>query len=446
MRATTRKFTRLVATSVLALGCRPQPSVAPGVSPTANTERSSPLEAPDIEKARVLDRRALVCAVLERNRDLAAADEAIAAARAGAGRPTAAGGTRVSWSIAPGTIGSDDVPFGQVVEVEQSVRLAQRRLEREVAGRDADALALRRDAMRNELALAAASLYDEHYELARALETNAEHEALVAELVDAATRRYAVGLVPAQDPLQAELELQRIEEERLAIEARQRVAVARTNRLLHRRADAPLPPAPDRLAAVGTAGDPAQLREEALASRPEILAADVDADARTRGATLARRRFVPELSAMASYSTMWMNVEHRFMVGVGLMVPLQIGALRAGVAEARAEQRRAQRQQEAERDRVAAEVEEALARVEQAEATARLYESRLIPTARERVAAAQIGYETAGNDIDALIDAERELRSVELAYHRILAEVDRRRAELEWAIGRDPCDAQELRR
>jgi cobalt-zinc-cadmium efflux system outer membrane protein len=294
--------------------------------------------------------------------------------------------------------------------------------------------------------LAAASLYDEHYELARALETNAEHEALVAELVDAATRRYAVGLVPAQDPLQAELELQRIEEERLAIEARQRVAVARTNRLLHRRADAPLPPAPDRLGAVGTAGDPAQLREEALASRPEILAADVDADARTRGATLARRRFVPELSAMASYSTMWMNVEHRFMVGVGLMVPLQIGALRAGVAEARAEQRRAQRQQEAERDRVAAEVEEALARVEQAEATARLYESRLIPTARERVAAAQIGYETAGNDIDALIDAERELRSVELAYHRILAEVDRRRAELEWAIGRDPCDAQELRR
>jgi outer membrane protein TolC len=149
---------------------------------------------------------------------------------------------------------------------------------------------------------------------------------------------------------------------------------------------------------------------------------------------------------MASYNSMWADPRHQFMVGVGLVLPLQFGALRAGVSQARAEQRRAQRRQEAELDRVAAEVEEALARFEQAEATARLYEGRLLPTARERVAAAQIGYESDANDIDALIDAERELRSVELAYHSTLAEVDRRRAELEWAIGRDPCGAKEVRR
>jgi outer membrane protein TolC len=203
---------------------------------------------------------------------------------------------------------------------------------------------------------------------------------------------------------------------------------------------------PDRLGSVDTTDDPAELRAEALASRPEILAAEVDVDARERGASLARRRFAPDLSAMASYNSMWADPRHQFMVGVGLVLPLQFGALRAGVSQARAEQRRAQRRQEAELDRVAAEVEEALARFEQAEATARLYEGRLLPTARERVAAAQIGYESDANDIDALIDAERELRSVELAYHSTLAEVDRRRAELEWAIGRDPCGAKEVRR
>jgi outer membrane protein TolC len=142
---------------------------------------------------------------------------------------------------------------------------------------------------------------------------------------------------------------------------------------------------------------------------------------------------------------MWPNIEHRFMVGVGLQLPLQLGALRAGVAEARAEQRRAGRLAEAERDRVGAEVEEAIARLEQAEKTARIHEARLIPTARERVEAARIGYESNTNDIDALIDAERELRSVELAYQRTLAELDRRRAELEWAVGRAPCDAKGAR-
>jgi outer membrane protein TolC len=431
--------------TVLAAGCHPEVAARPpGGSSETESGGFGDIAASDLEHADVLERRALVCAVLERNQDLAAAEEALAAANARARTPITAGDTRLSWSMAPGSIGSD-VSFGQVVEVEQAVRLGQRRLEREVARRQADAIGHRRDAARNELAFAAASLYDEHFELARALETNAAHHALLTELVEAATRRYAAGLVSSQDPLQAELERARVEQERVEIESQRRVAVARTNRLLHRPADVPLPAVPDHLGRVDEAADPTQLRAEALVSRPEILAAAVETDARTRAVSLTRRRFAPELSAVASYNSMWPNIEHRFMVGVGLQLPLQLGALRAGVAEARAEQRRAGRLAEAERDRVGAEVEEAIARLEQAEKTARIHEARLIPTARERVEAARIGYESNTNDIDALIDAERELRSVELAYQRTLAELDRRRAELEWAVGRAPCDAKGAR-
>ncbi len=435
----------LVITSSLVSGCEPsaaQPRALVAPDLVASPERE---DAVALDRADALDRVVLVCAVLERNPDLAAAEEALAAARAASRRPVAAGATRVGFAIAPVSIGRD-VPFGFIVDVEQSVRLGQRRLEREVATTGAEAYSHRRDGVRNELALAATSLYDDHFEIARALETNAEHHALVTDLVETATRRFASGLVSAQDPLQAELELARIEQERVELEAERAITAARVNRLLHRAPETPLPPPPARLDPLEREPSAGDLRKEALAARPELRAAGVEADARTRSVQLARRRFAPELSAMASYNSMWADVEHRFMLGVGLMVPLQVGALRAGVGEARAEARRAQRVVDAERDRVAAEVEEARARVSAAERILKLQRERLIPTARDRVEAARIGYESNANDIDALIDAERELRSVELEAQRAFADLDRRRAELDWAVGRVPCAKAEVRR
>ena len=75
----------------------------------------------------------------------------------------------------------------------------------------------------------------------------------------------------------------------------------------------------------------------------------------------------------------------------------------------------------------------------------KLHRERLIPTARARVDAARSGYEANNNDIDTLIDAARELRSVELSSERAMAELDRRRAQLDWATGRPACAQQEAR-
>ena len=427
----------------LSLGCQPQPTTSPGETTQLASGPPGSIDTERLERADVLERHALVCAVLERNPDLAAAHEALASARARARQPVGLGNTRLAWSVAPISIGAD-VPFGHVLELEQSFRLGQRGIERRVAGTEADAVAHRRDAMRNELAYAAALSYDEHYELARALEINAEQHTLVEQLVESTTRRYAAGVGSAQDPLQAQLELARIEQERVELQASRRIAIAQTNRLLHRPPDAPLPPPPKRLDEPDELHDPARLHRDAIGARPELRAAASEAEAREQATTLARRRFAPELSAMASYNSMWSDAAHRFMVGVGVSLPLQIGGLKAGVAEARAEHRRADRLVQAERDRIATQVEEALVRVSAAAEIVELHRDKLVPTARARVEAARIGYETGANDLDTLIDAARELRDLELASERALAELDRRRAELDWAVGRAPCASAEV--
>ena len=56
----------------------------------------------------------------------------------------------------------------------------------------------------------------------------------------------------------------------------------------------------------------------------------------------------------------------------------------------------------------------------------------------DQVDAARSGFETGRNSFLTLIDAERNLRNVELGYEEALANLGRRRAELDRALGRIP--------
>lgn len=387
---------------------------------------------PDLSNDAVLDPRRLACAVLASNPELAAWHDSWRAASARVDQPTSLGDTSLSYSFAPGSIGSSAVDYGQVVQIEQSFRVGQTHLERRVAR--AEAQAARHDvaAKRQELTLVATTLFDEYYALTRALETNAEHRALVASLLDTATSRYGTGAASQQDPIQAELEIAQIERERIVLKAQRDVVRAQINGLLHRPPDTPLPPPPDRI----TVGPPDSVDPQWR--RPETEAAIVQEDAAEQATTLARRRFAPSVKAMGSYNSMWPMVEHRFMVGAGISIPIQLRSLRAGIAEAKAERSAARHRREAIEDAVAVEQAAAQHEIEEAHQVVELHRDRLLPTARARIEAAHAGYQTGANDFSTVIEAERELRSLELSYHRALADLNDQHAELDYALGRPP--------
>lgn len=413
--------------------------------PTTSTTRSpDAFDAPvggarggnDLSDEEALSQQKLVCAVLAANPDLAAWREQWRAASARTDQPTSLGDTSISYSFAPASIGSSAVRYGQVVQIEQSFRLGQTKLERRVARAQAEVAGHDYDAQRQHLALLSADLYHEYYALTRALETNAEHEALVNAIADVATVRYATGHAPQQDPIQADLELAHIEHEKVVLASQRDVVAAQINGLLHRPPDTPLPPPPDRLDTV-----PEREDDEGEWQRPEIGAAAAEEHAADETITLSRRRFTPSVRAMGSYNSMWPEIQHQFMVGVGVSIPLQVKALRAGVAEAEARRRAASYRRQAVDDRVAVETSAAAARLREAHHVVELHRVRLLPTAKSRVEAARVGYETGANDFSAVIEAERELRSLELDYHRALADLNQRKADLDFARGRPPgCD------
>ena len=123
------------------------------------------------------------------------------------------------------------------------------------------------------------------------------------------------------------------------------------------------------------------------------------------------------------------------MTGVSLNLPLQIRSRKGAVDEAQARAEQASAELSVTRDEVRVEVDQARQRVLEAEHVVRLYETRLIPAARAQIDAAGFGYDTGRNSFQALIDAERSLRTLEIEYERVLASLGQRAAELDRARG-----------
>jgi outer membrane protein TolC len=178
------------------------------------------------------------------------------------------------------------------------------------------------------------------------------------------------------------------------------------------------------------------LAQLAVEGRPQRVAADARVRAGEARAALAERAYFPDFEIMGSYDSMWDMPQHRWMVGVGIDVPIQRGKRDANAAAARARVVQAQATRDRTVDDIRVEVTRAHREVEEAIHVVELYDTRLLPAARAQVDAALAGLATGQNDFPAVIGAERGLREVELAAFRARADAWRRQAALDRAVGR----------
>lgn len=386
-----------------------------------------------------LDRAALVAAVLEHNPSVAAAREGLRAALAEIPQATAFDDPSIAYEIAPLTLAHDG-RFGQTVSIRQKLPFpGKRRFAGEAALARAEIEGAELGRVRLELAELASALYDDYYVVARALEINAHHRELLAQMQASAQAQYVAGRAAQQDPIQAEVELARLARERLAIEAEHDQLVARINGLLHRAPSAALPPAPAVLEVAGApAGTSAELQELALRARPQRDAARARIRAARAEIEVARRASYPDFVVMGSYSSMWDMPEHRWMVGLVVDVPIFRGKRRAAVEQARAHAARAGFEDERLADEIRVEVDRAHRRVAEATALVELHEAQLVPAARAQVAAARAGFTSAQTSFVAVVAAHDNLREAELELAMARAELSRRRAALSRAVGRVP--------
>jgi outer membrane protein TolC len=388
----------------------------------------------------MLDRDSLVRTVLERNRALEEARQAWQAVGERVLQATSLDDPWVSYSLAPLSVGSSDARYGQVVRFGQRFPYpGKRRLAGVAAEEETQASRLSFEALRLELAALASQLFDEYYYVHRALEINAEHIELLGDFQRIAIAQYKAGTAAQQDPIQAEVGLAHLLHRTVVLETRRDTLRAQINGLQHRVPEAPLPLPPAALPLPPMVeAQPGEVQKMALAQRPELGAAA--AEIRAREADLARRKldFRPDFEAVTSFNSMWSQDEHRWMVGAGINVPFRRRRIRAAVAETEAHLAGAVAGRDALEDAVRSDVQQACDRLEEARHVLELYESRLLPATKDQIQAALAGFKTSRNGFLALIEAERNQRTVRLEYERALADAWQRRAVLDRLMGRFP--------
>jgi cobalt-zinc-cadmium efflux system outer membrane protein len=398
-------------------------------------------------EAAALERRAYVRAVLARNPTVDAARQGWRAALSRVKQAGTFDDPMIDLGLAPLSIGSSKAPLGYQLGISQRLPwFGKRGFEAAAAAAEADASKSDFEALKRELALSAVVLYDQYFVAARSIEINAHHVELMRALQSGAMAQFQTGRGSAQDSLQAEAELAHMEHDTAILASEREVTVAQMNELLHRAPELPLPPPPRELPlpVVPNARDAPQLESDALAQRAEIAAARQRAQAAQARADRADRESYPDITVSTSYNSMWDAPEHRWMVGLGFNLPIQSGR-RAGAAD-EALAMRAQFESEAARlsDAARTQVFVALKQLEESEHVVGLFEQRLLPVAKDEIDAARAGFIASQNPFMAVMEAEKNLRGVELDYQTARADCDRRRAELDRALGRIPgLDGQE---
>ncbi len=388
-----------------------------------------------------LDRRTLLATVARRNPTL---DAARLAWQAAAARPAQERGLpdpMVSYRFAPGSVAGSGLRFGQEVELSQDVPLpGRRRLRGDRAAAAARGAAAEYRATLLDLLTVASQLYDDDGLASCSLAIVAQHRALLAELQQVAAGRYAAGLVPQQDPIQAELEGAKMLRRQVELEAQRETIVGRLDALLHLPADRPLPP-PAREPEAPENDQPATaaLVAAALAARPELAARAAAVEAEGADLALAQLAWMPDLALRGSYNSMWNEPGYRWMAGLAVNLPVRRDRLAGERAEAEARLAQAKADLAATADRIGAEVRGVAIGLQEAHHVLAIFASRLLPAARDQVQAARSGFETGRGSFLGVIDAERSLRDVELGREQAIAALHHQQAELDRALGRLPA-------
>lgn len=334
-----------------------------------------------------------------------------------------------------------------MVQLTQTFPLGGKRRAREDAAAG-EALAARADAVRRRLDVEreVSELYAAIYVADRSLVVHDEVLGVLRTLRSVAAARVSAGRTEVVDQLKAQSELLKEEAAHETLVAERTGALASLAALLDRD-PAELQGPIEEPGSAGALRSDTELVARALEQRPELQAASgviSSAEARVR---LSKAAGVPDITPLLAYMhTFGMPSPNNFLFfGVQTNLPIFGGSkIDPAVTAARSRLESAQALQRSLKNRIGAEVRTAAARVRAEEQLVEI-QRRLVPIARQALDASVSSYSAGRIDLLTVLDSAREslMRQIDLAEHQAMAE--RRRADLERALGAPAARSGEAR-
>jgi cobalt-zinc-cadmium efflux system outer membrane protein len=326
----------------------------------------------------------------------------------------------------------------QMLSVEQMIPLSGKNQSRaRIAA--AEALGGLEEFRRKELDVVARAR-SAYYRLAKGyalVELNRANESSLAQPLEISRARLEVGNQGQADVLTAEGELIRIQEARKDLERSISDDTTQLRVLMNRDPFSPLgkPVASSAHAALPSVES---LRSLVLLNRPEVRMAEAALAAARAKVELAKREWIPDpaISIQAQRYNGASQAASEVSAGVSFSVPwLNGNKYRAGETEAQSGAEAAQRALEAARTEALGLLRDQLQKIETFHHHVELFESRLIPLARETVQTNRTNYEGGKTGFLELVVSDRSLREVEAMHREHLADFQMAIAELEALVG-----------
>lgn len=281
-------------------------------------------------------------------------------------------------------------------------------------------------------------VYAELFLTRRMIDLHYANVDLLRQFADVSEAKYTTGGASQQDILKAVVELSRLHENLVTLGERERLAQARLNTLLDRPLESPVgrlvEPRED-----GSLPAVAELQQVALDRQPELRAARVDIERAEALLAAERQESKPDFLVKGGYSLM-PQMPDSWMAMVGVTwptAPWSRSGLDARVAEAAAAVQTARARYAAGETAIRFAVHESYVRAEAAQERAALLRTSIVPQSDQTLAVSRVAYQAGQGDFLTLIDNQRVLLDVQLAYYRALSDLEQARADLERAVGRD---------
>lgn len=335
-------------------------------------------------------------------------------------------------------------PLGMYqVQVMQMVPIAgQLGLAARAASARAGAARARTEDLAWELRATAAMSFYEIYQLDRTIEVNTATQALLRDIAATARTMYSVGQGRQADVLRAQVEIDRMTEEIVRMQAMRDAAAARLNALLDRPAETPvftpaLPLFPRELAGSDI------LEREALAGRPMLAAGSLDVEAANAAQLRARREVWPDLQLGAQYGQRPMagGTDRMLSLMVGFSVPIWAGRRQLQMQrETEAMRQGAEAELRAMRAETRGRLGELTAQVRRTRVLRELYRHSILPQAEATVSTALSAYQAGEVDLPMLLDARMTVNRYRQQLFQLDADEGTALAELEMLLGRQLFD------
>jgi outer membrane protein TolC len=296
--------------------------------------------------------------------------------------------------------------------------------------------------LRSQTAMAFYDLYATDQSLRVARETLR----LLQDIEKTAASMYRVGEGRQADVLRAQVEIAKMAEDTLRMQAMRQSMVARLNALLDRAADAEvaspaLPSFPDSIPSR------AWLEATAFVGRPMIRAGLEDVSAAEASEKLARKEIWPDLQVGVQFAQRGgeMGTERMGSLMFGASIPMfardrqfrmrdEAGAMKqmaeADLASMRAETR--------------GKIGEAYASLARARNLSQLYRTTVLPQAEATVASALSAYRVGSVDFMTLLDDRMTVNKYEQELYALDADQGKAWAELEMLTGRELFDSNQI--